>query len=180
MRAFLEWLWPPPPSLDAALWGRMPRALVEWLLVTYVAPHNCHTVRLCNKTLRQICTPLYERLREEQLQWALSLPFTTGVIECVEVYELCECIVHIGSGCAVHLAIEWADAEYEIVVDKKIVRRVYPRTAMHPFSVRLAPEYDMIGARRIIKRSSNEIYQRDGSVTKITLCEDCHFLVRQK
>jgi hypothetical protein len=72
MKSILEWLWP-PPSLDAALWGRMPRALVEWMLVTYVAPHNYRTVRLCSKTLRQMCVPLYERLREKQLQCVIQI-----------------------------------------------------------------------------------------------------------
>jgi len=94
MRTLLEWLWPSPPSLDAALWGRMPRALAEWLLVTYVAPHNCRAVRLCNRRLRHMCTPVYERLREEQLRWYLSVtlsltaPISTHVFKAGDPIKL--------------------------------------------------------------------------------------------
>jgi len=58
--------------MDPALWGRMPRALLEWFLVTYVAPgEQLGAVRLCNTVLRWRCRAIYARRREQQLQFCL-------------------------------------------------------------------------------------------------------------
>jgi len=56
------------PPMDPAIWGRLPGALLEWFLVTY---GQLHAVRLCNSALRRKCRALYERRREQQLQFCL-------------------------------------------------------------------------------------------------------------
>jgi hypothetical protein len=54
--------------MDGAMWSRLPRDLKTLIMMEYVALYNCRTVRLCSKSLRDLCRPLYERRRAEQLR----------------------------------------------------------------------------------------------------------------